>query len=91
MLHHGAGRTRHKDRMTIGVATVDDTELLKLQKYLNDLFGTRGIRVKKSRTRDAAEVEIRDEFVGTIYRDEDEGEVSYSFTMSILDIDLGAE
>nr|WP_279347252.1 DUF3126 family protein [Govania unica] len=62
-----------------------------MQKYMNDLFGTRGIRVKKGRTTGAAEVEMKDEFIGTIYRDEDEGEVSYSFTMSILDIDLGAE
>lgn len=70
---------------------MDDNDLLKLQKYMCDLFGNRSIRVKKSRTRDSAEVQLNDEFIGTIYRDEDEGEVSYSFTMSILDIDLGAE
>ena len=35
-----------------------------------------------------AEVYIKNEFVGTLYRDEDEGEVSFDFNMSIIDIDL---
>lgn len=78
-------------KLKIGLVTVDDTELLKLQKYLNEQFGTKSIRVKKGRTKGAAEVELKDEFIGTIYRDEEEGEISYSFTMSILDIDLGEE
>ncbi|MEE8534508.1 MAG: DUF3126 family protein, partial [Kiloniellales bacterium] len=29
-----------------------------------------------------------DEFIGVIFRDEDEGEVSYAFNMAILDEDL---
>jgi hypothetical protein len=67
---------------------LDDLEIRKLQRYLVNLFGNRSIRVKLNRTKEAAEVEIDDEFVGTIYRDEDEGELSYTFTMAILDIDL---
>ena len=35
-----------------------------------------------------AEVYISNEFIGTLYRDEDEGEISYDFNMSIIDIDL---
>ena len=35
-----------------------------------------------------AEVYIGSEFIGTLYRDEDEGELSYDFNMSIIDIDL---
>ncbi len=31
---------------------------------------------------------IGDEFIGVIFKDEDEGEVSYAFNMAILDIDL---
>jgi hypothetical protein len=34
------------------------------------------------------EVYAGDEFMGVIFRDEDEGEISYSFNMAILDIDL---
>jgi len=29
-----------------------------------------------------------DEFLGIIFRDDDEGELSYSFSMAILDVDL---
>lgn len=68
---------------------MDDTDLLKIQRYMNTLFGVKGIRVKRGRSKEAAEVEVNEEFVGTVYRDEDEGEVSYTFTMAILDIDLG--
>lgn len=71
---------------------MDDKEILKLQRYLANLLGNKGLRVKRGRSADAAaEVEIKDEFVGTIYRDEDEGEVSYTFTMAILEIDLEEE
>ena len=34
------------------------------------------------------EVYLDDEFIGVMYRDEDEGEVSYAFNMAILEIDL---
>lgn len=37
---------------------------------------------------DSCEVYIGDEFLGVIYRDEDEDELSYNFSMAILDIDL---
>jgi hypothetical protein len=33
-------------------------------------------------------VRIRDEFFGTLHRDEDEGEVSFSLHISILEEDL---
>jgi hypothetical protein len=67
---------------------VDDQEILKLQRYLQQLFGNRSMRLKRGRQKGAIEVEINQEFIGTIYRDEDEGEVSYTFTVPILDIDL---
>lgn len=67
---------------------MDDLEIRKLQRYLAELLGNRSIRVKRGRSKEAAEVEINEEFVGTIYRDEDEGEVSYTFTMAILEMDL---
>ena len=37
---------------------------------------------------DSVEVNIGEEFIGILFRDEDEGELSYAFNMSILDIDL---
>lgn len=67
--------------------TMNKNELMKLENYLVSQFGS-DFQLKLSKSKDSAEVYVHNEFVGTIYKDEDEGEVSYTFTMSILDIDL---
>ena len=36
----------------------------------------------------SAEVYIGDEFIGVVFRDDEDGDLSYNFTMAILDIDL---
>ncbi len=62
----------------------------KLQTYLREKFNMPSIRIKPRRE-DASSVEvyIGEDFIATIYRDEDEGEVSYALTMTILEMDLG--
>ena len=37
---------------------------------------------------DSAEVYIGDEFIGVIYRDDEDGEVSYQLQIAILESDL---
>ena len=60
-----------------------------LQDYLRDKFKSDVIRVvERPKKDDSMEVYVGDEFMGVIFRDEDEGEISYSFNMAILDIDL---
>jgi|TARA_A100001015_G_C14978867_1_gene708530 hypothetical protein len=60
-----------------------------LQVYLRDKFKSNVIRVvERPKKDDSMEVYVGDEFMGVIFRDEDEGEISYSFNMAILDIDL---
>ena len=64
-------------------------EIARLQAYLRHKFDMPQIKLlKRSQTDDSVEVSIGDEFIGIIYRDEDEGEVSYPFHMSILEVDL---
>lgn len=65
-----------------------NSEIVAVQNYLRALFGNERISLAKGRADEQVEVYMGKEFIGTIYRDEDEGEVSYSFNMSILDIDL---
>jgi hypothetical protein len=43
---------------------------------------------QRPRKDDSAEVFVDEEFIGVIYRDDDEGEVAYQFQMAILDYDL---
>lgn len=64
-------------------------ELKKLEAYLRRLFGNDAISVRgRPRKGDSAEVFIGEEFIGLIFRDEEEGELSYNFSMAILDYDL---
>lgn len=67
---------------------MQSSEIIAIQNYLRKLFGGDRIRLIGGKGDQPVEVYVGDEFVGTVYRVEEEGEVSYSFTMSILDIDL---
>ena len=64
-------------------------ELRNLDAYFKRVFQTPNLQVKaRPKKDDSAELYKDDEFLGVIYRDEDEGELSYNFSMAILDIDL---
>lgn len=64
----------------------------RIERYLRKLFENDKLRVvPHPKKTDMAELMIGDEFVGPIYRDEEDGEVSYPFQMAILDIDLDEE
>jgi hypothetical protein len=68
---------------------VKDTDIARVQAYLRATLGCKDIHIDAPKRRGAsAEVRVRDEFIGTLHRDEDEGEVSFSLTISILDEDL---
>ncbi|MBN2676151.1 MAG: DUF3126 family protein [Alphaproteobacteria bacterium] len=63
-------------------------EIKKLTDYLSKKFKTTEILLQNGQAKECVEVLLNGEFFGTLYRDEDDGEVSYSLTLSILDIDL---
>ncbi len=63
-------------------------EIAKLTKFMRAKFGpTMSVR-KRPHKDDSAEVYLADEFIGVLFRDEEDGELSYNFQMVILDIDL---
>ncbi|WP_336294709.1 DUF3126 family protein [Bartonella sp. CB169] len=68
---------------------MNDNEIKKLDNYFKNTFQNSTLQVKaRPKKEDSCEVYIGDEFLGVIYRDEDEDELSYNFSMAILDIDL---
>jgi hypothetical protein len=68
---------------------VDRTEIQKLETYFRRRFNMPAIQVRQRPQKDdSAEVYIGDEFVGVVFRDDEDGDLSYNFTMAILDIDL---
>lgn len=69
------------------MATPDWT---RVEAHLNKTFVATDLKVKKRNgAPDSMEVYKGEDFLGLVYFDEDEGEVSYMFEMAILDIDLG--
>ena len=68
---------------------MDRQEILKLEAYFRKRFNMPSMQVRqRPQKNDSAEVYIEDEFIGVIYRDDEDGDLSYNFTMAILDIDL---
>jgi len=64
-------------------------ELKKIDAYFKRTFNNQELQVKaRPRKDDSAEVYLGDEFLGLVYKDEDDGELSYNFSMAILDVDL---
>lgn len=64
-------------------------EMTKIKAFIESKFKTTGITVKKrEKAGDSIEVLINGEFIGLVYKDDEEGDVSYNFDMAILDIDL---
>lgn len=67
---------------------MNNDEILSVQTYLRSKFQLDNITLKRGALADEVEVLIGDEFIGTIMRDDEEGEISYNFSMAILDFDL---
>lgn len=69
---------------------ITSEEIKKLQTYLQAKFGNDNISLReRAQARDSVEVLLNGEFLGVIYKDDEDAEdVSYDFNMAILDIDL---
>src|ERR1043166_2694236 len=72
----------HEDGMT-------RSEIWRLEKYLRNLFRLDTITiVERPKQQDSVEVQVNGEFVGVLFKDEEDGEISYAFNMAILEMDL---
>ena len=64
-------------------------ESQRIQEYLKKKFQSNVIRVvERPKKDDSMEVFVEEEFIGVIFRDDEDEDISYSFNMAILDIDL---
>ncbi len=64
-------------------------EIARVEDHLRRTFGNEKISVAPPAKRgQPVEVHVGGEFIGVLHRDEDEGEVSYSLLISILEEDL---
>ena len=64
-------------------------EIKALEAYLRKKFELNSIEIqKRHKKQDSVEVFVKDEFVGVIYKDDEDNEVTYQFQMAILEDDL---
>lgn len=65
------------------------TEITRVETYLRRVLGNPKIEVPVPKRKGASvEVTIDKEFLGTVHRDDDDGEVSYALHITILEEDL---
>ena len=64
-------------------------ELARLEAYLRKTFGAKNLTVRaRPKKDDSSEVYLGDDFVAILFREDEDGEVSYQFQMAILEMDL---
>ena len=69
--------------------SMDTFEVKKINTYLNTKFNSDCFSVKiDENSKDSAEVFYKDEFIGLLYKDDEDGEIAFQFHMTILDEDL---
>jgi Protein of unknown function (DUF3126) len=67
------------------------TDISRVERYLRKTLGSDRISIEVPKQRGASvEVRAGREFLGTLHRDDDDGEVSYSLHITILEEDLPA-
>ena len=70
-------------------AEIQPEEVSRLQAYLQDKFKNTGFALKmREKAKDSVEVLLNGEFIGIIYKDDEDGDVSFDLNMAILEIDL---
>lgn len=67
------------------------SDIARVEAYLRATLGSDRIRIEVPKNRGASvEVRVGAEFLGTLHRDDEDGEVSFSLHITILDEDLPA-
>jgi hypothetical protein len=65
------------------------SDIARVQAYLRQTLASDLIRIETPKNRGASvEVRAGEEFLGTLHRDDEDGEVSFSLHITILDEDL---
>ena len=63
-------------------------ELKKLDAYFKRTFNPTMSVETRPRKDDCAEVYVGDEFLAVVFKDDEDGDLSYNFSMAILDVVL---
>jgi hypothetical protein len=87
--HAGAGPSAPPERSAARPAGMTAADIARVEAYLRTALGGRRIHIRVPRNQSASvEVMAGDEFLGTLHRDDEDGEVSFSLHITILEEDL---
>jgi hypothetical protein len=64
------------------------TEQTKLQQFLQSRLNPKITLKGRGKADDSLELLIDNEYMGTVYKDEEDGDVAYNINLSVLGIDL---
>ncbi len=68
---------------------MNGSDIDRVQAYLRRLLGTDRVRIiAPAKAELAVEIAVQDEVIGTVYKDTEEGETSYSIQITVLEEDL---
>lgn len=88
-LYTGAWAVRQAPRFEQLMETlVKPEEIKKLDAYFKRMFNPNMVVKARPRKDDSAEVYLGEEFLGVVFKDDEDGDLSYNFSMAILDVDL---
>jgi Protein of unknown function (DUF3126) len=74
------------------MTSMSTSELARLQVCLRRLLGSPELTVNPPpRAGLSVEIAVKGEIIGTVHRDDDEGEVSYALHITVLEEDLPAD
>jgi hypothetical protein len=63
-------------------------EVQKLQKFLQTRLNNKITLKSRAKADDSLELLLDDEYLGTVYKDEEDGDIAYSVNLSVLALDL---
>ncbi len=68
---------------------MDRITLKKIESFFKQKFNNKKIKIEgRANKDDSAEVFIKDEFIGVVFEDNEDGETCFQFNMTILSEDL---
>ena len=75
--------------LVVARSLMQSSDIARVEAYLRKTLGTERITIAAPRHRGGSvEVRAGSEFLGTLHRDEEDGEVSFSLHITILEEDL---
>lgn len=63
-------------------------EIEKLEKFLKSRFNPKISLKGRGKTDDSLELLLDGEYMGTVYRDSEDGDIAYDINISVLSLDL---